>query len=188
MEAVSQKAVEAVAALLDHEKKQRAERAKASAKSTEEAGEAATSVWITVSFTRITEDAPVKPLRLSIPVPWRSTGTNEAVPCAGFNRPGAVCLIVKDPQADYKKLVAELKNNGQDDHDLAVRDPRGRVIAKTAVVRHGALGRLRVEAAVSGDPAVDRRATEVEERLADLFASLPPAPYGAFGAVIARGV
>jgi hypothetical protein len=41
-------------------------------------------------------------------------------------------------------LVAELKNNGQDDHDLAVRDPRGRVIARTAVVRHGALGRLRV--------------------------------------------
>ena len=41
-------------------------------------------------------------------------------------------------------LVAELKNNGQDDHDLAVRDPRGRIIASTGVVRHGALGRLRV--------------------------------------------
>ena len=41
-------------------------------------------------------------------------------------------------------LVAELKNNGQDDHDLAVRNPRGRIIASTGVVRHGALGRLRV--------------------------------------------
>jgi hypothetical protein len=41
-------------------------------------------------------------------------------------------------------LVAELKNNGEDDHDLAVRDPRGRIIASTGVVRHGALGRLRV--------------------------------------------
>jgi hypothetical protein len=41
-------------------------------------------------------------------------------------------------------LVAELKNNGQDDHDLAVRDARGRIIASTGVVRHGALGRLRV--------------------------------------------
>ncbi len=39
-------------------------------------------------------------------------------------------------------LVAELKNNGEDDHDLAVRDPRGRIIASTGVVRHGALGRL----------------------------------------------
>jgi hypothetical protein len=41
-------------------------------------------------------------------------------------------------------LVAELKNNGEDDHDLAVRNPRGRIIASTGVVRHGALGRLRV--------------------------------------------
>ena len=41
-------------------------------------------------------------------------------------------------------LVAELKNNGQDDHDLAVRNARGRIIASTGVVRHGALGRLRV--------------------------------------------
>ena len=41
-------------------------------------------------------------------------------------------------------LVAELKNNGEDDHDLAVRNPRGRIIATTGVVRHGALGRLRV--------------------------------------------
>ena len=41
-------------------------------------------------------------------------------------------------------LVAELKNNGEDDHDLAVRNPRGQIIASTGVVRHGALGRLRV--------------------------------------------
>jgi hypothetical protein len=41
-------------------------------------------------------------------------------------------------------LVAELKNNGQDDHDLAVRNAHGQVIASTGVVRHGALGRLRV--------------------------------------------
>ena len=41
-------------------------------------------------------------------------------------------------------LVAQLKNNGQDDHDLAVRNARGRIIASTGVVRHGALGRLRV--------------------------------------------
>jgi hypothetical protein len=41
-------------------------------------------------------------------------------------------------------LIAELKNNGEDDHDLAVRNPRGRIIATTGVVRHGALGRLRV--------------------------------------------
>ena len=41
-------------------------------------------------------------------------------------------------------LVAELKNNGQDDHDLAVRNARGRIIASTGVVRHGALGRRRV--------------------------------------------
>jgi hypothetical protein len=41
-------------------------------------------------------------------------------------------------------LVAQLKNAGQDDHDLAVRDARGRVVARTAIVHHGALGRLRV--------------------------------------------
>ena len=41
-------------------------------------------------------------------------------------------------------LVAQLKNNGQDDHDLAVRNARGRIVASTGVVRHGALGRLRV--------------------------------------------
>ena len=41
-------------------------------------------------------------------------------------------------------LVAQLKNNGQDDHDLAVRDRRGKIIASTGVVTHGALGRLRV--------------------------------------------
>jgi hypothetical protein len=41
-------------------------------------------------------------------------------------------------------LVAQLKNNGQDDHDLAVRNARGRVVATTGVVRHGALGQLRV--------------------------------------------
>jgi hypothetical protein len=41
-------------------------------------------------------------------------------------------------------LVAQLKNNGQDDHDLAVRNPRGQIVASTGVVRHGALGQLRV--------------------------------------------
>jgi hypothetical protein len=41
-------------------------------------------------------------------------------------------------------LVAQLKNIGQDDHDLAVRNARGRIIASTGVVRHGALGQLRV--------------------------------------------
>jgi hypothetical protein len=41
-------------------------------------------------------------------------------------------------------LVAELKNNGEDDHDLAVRNRRGQIIASTGVVRHGGLGRLRV--------------------------------------------
>lgn len=41
-------------------------------------------------------------------------------------------------------LIAQLKNNGQDDHDLAVRNARGRIIASTGVVRHGALGQLRV--------------------------------------------
>jgi hypothetical protein len=41
-------------------------------------------------------------------------------------------------------LVAQLKNNGQDDHDLAVRNARGRIVAATGVVRHGALGQLRV--------------------------------------------
>jgi azurin len=41
-------------------------------------------------------------------------------------------------------LVAQLKNNGQDDHDLAVRSARGRVVASTGVVGHGALGQLRV--------------------------------------------
>ena len=41
-------------------------------------------------------------------------------------------------------LIAQLKNNGEDDHDLAVRNPRGRIIAKTGVVGHGALGQLRV--------------------------------------------
>ncbi|MDX6597533.1 MAG: hypothetical protein QOE87_1420 [Gaiellales bacterium] len=41
-------------------------------------------------------------------------------------------------------LVAQLKNIGQDDHDLAVRDPRGKIVASTGVVGHGALGRLRV--------------------------------------------
>jgi hypothetical protein len=41
-------------------------------------------------------------------------------------------------------LVAQLKNNGEDDHDLAVRNRRGRVVATTGVVHHGGLGRLRV--------------------------------------------
>ena len=41
-------------------------------------------------------------------------------------------------------LVAQLKNNGQDDHDLAVRNARGKIVASTGVVGHGALGRLRV--------------------------------------------
>ena len=41
-------------------------------------------------------------------------------------------------------VVAQLKNIGQDDHDLAVRNARGRIVASTGVVRHGALGQLRV--------------------------------------------
>jgi hypothetical protein len=41
-------------------------------------------------------------------------------------------------------LIAELKNNGQDDHDLAVRNAQGKIVAKSGVVGHGALGRLRV--------------------------------------------
>ena len=41
-------------------------------------------------------------------------------------------------------LVAQLKNNGEDDHDLVVRNARGRIVASTGVVRHGALGQLRV--------------------------------------------
>jgi hypothetical protein len=41
-------------------------------------------------------------------------------------------------------LIAQLKNIGQDDHDLAVRNSHGQIIASTGVVRHGALGQLRV--------------------------------------------
>ncbi len=41
-------------------------------------------------------------------------------------------------------LVAQLQNNGQDDHDLAVRNARGQIIAKTTIVHHGGLGQLRV--------------------------------------------
>lgn len=41
-------------------------------------------------------------------------------------------------------LIAQLKNIGQDDHDLAVRNPRGKIVASTGVVEHGALGQLRV--------------------------------------------
>jgi hypothetical protein len=41
-------------------------------------------------------------------------------------------------------LVAQLQNNGQDDHDLAVRNARGQIIAQTKVVHHGGLGQLRV--------------------------------------------
>jgi hypothetical protein len=41
-------------------------------------------------------------------------------------------------------LVAQLQNNGQDDHDLAVRNARGQIIASTKVVHHGGLGQLRV--------------------------------------------
>jgi hypothetical protein len=47
-------------------------------------------------------------------------------------------------QAPAGVLVAQLKNNGQDDHDLAVRNARGHIVASTGVVRHGALGQLRV--------------------------------------------
>jgi hypothetical protein len=47
-------------------------------------------------------------------------------------------------QAPAGVLVAQLVNNGEDDHDLAVRDARGRIVASTGVVGHGALGRLRV--------------------------------------------
>jgi hypothetical protein len=41
-------------------------------------------------------------------------------------------------------LIAQLKNNGQDDHDLAVRNAKGQIIARTAIVHHGGLGQLRV--------------------------------------------
>jgi hypothetical protein len=41
-------------------------------------------------------------------------------------------------------LVAQLQNNGQDDHDLAVRTARGQIVAKTKIVHHGGLGQLRV--------------------------------------------
>jgi hypothetical protein len=41
-------------------------------------------------------------------------------------------------------LIAQLQNNGQDDHDLAVRNPKGQIIARTKVVHHGGLGQLRV--------------------------------------------
>jgi hypothetical protein len=41
-------------------------------------------------------------------------------------------------------LVAQLQNNGQDDHDLAVRTAGGRIVASTGVVHHGRLGRLQV--------------------------------------------
>ena len=47
-------------------------------------------------------------------------------------------------QAPAGVLVAQLKNIGQDDHDLAVRNARGKIVASTGVVRHGALGQLRV--------------------------------------------
>jgi hypothetical protein len=47
-------------------------------------------------------------------------------------------------QAPAGVLVAQLKNNGQDDHDLAVRNPKGRIVARTGIVRHGGLGQLRV--------------------------------------------
>jgi uncharacterized cupredoxin-like copper-binding protein len=41
-------------------------------------------------------------------------------------------------------LVAQLQNNGEDDHDLAVRNPRGQIVARTKVVHPGELGQLRV--------------------------------------------
>jgi azurin len=41
-------------------------------------------------------------------------------------------------------LIAQLQNNGQDDHDLAVRTSAGRIVATTKVVHHGGLGQLRV--------------------------------------------
>jgi hypothetical protein len=47
-------------------------------------------------------------------------------------------------QAPAGVLVAQLKNNGQDDHDLAVRNPQGRIVARTKIVHHGDLGQLRV--------------------------------------------
>ncbi len=41
-------------------------------------------------------------------------------------------------------LVAQLQNNGEDDHDLAVRNPRGQIVARMRVVHPGDLGQLRV--------------------------------------------
>ena len=38
------------------------------------------------------------------------------------------------PKAPAGVLVAQLKNNGQDDHDLAVRNARGQIVASTGVV------------------------------------------------------
>ncbi|MCU0306700.1 MAG: hypothetical protein MUE51_02855 [Thermoleophilia bacterium] len=45
------------------------------------------------------------------------------------------------------RLIAQLRNIGEDDHDLVVRDAAGRVRATTGVVRPGGLGRLTVRLA-----------------------------------------
>ena len=42
-------------------------------------------------------------------------------------------------------LIAQLKNNGQDDHDLAIRTLGGRVLAKTPLVHPGRVGQFKVK-------------------------------------------
>jgi ribosome biogenesis protein UTP30 len=64
--------------------------------------QAARTVWLNVGLVRMTEDGSLKPVRLPVPHPWRSADAGDA---AGLR----VCLVVKDPQREYKDAVAPLR-------------------------------------------------------------------------------
>jgi hypothetical protein len=38
----------------------------------------------------------------------------------------------------------QLRNNGQDDHDLGIRNGAGRIVAQTAIIRPNSLGAIKV--------------------------------------------
>ena len=44
----------------------------------------------------------------------------------------------------FGRVIIQLRNVGEDDHDLAVRGPRGRVLGSTGIVHPGRLGEVRL--------------------------------------------
>jgi uncharacterized cupredoxin-like copper-binding protein len=43
------------------------------------------------------------------------------------------------------QLVLQMRNNGEDDHDIAIRNERGALVAQTPIVNSGDLGELKLK-------------------------------------------